>query len=263
MANTPYENIVLSNKITSILNTKLNTKPLMTIDSDLTVSAGMTKTINVYTYTGTVEELAEGAGNTVTGTADYVDTDYTVKTSQQKASYTDEKIMKDPTFIDTIIKGMADKMVNKINADYFAELAKVTLGVTYAKDGAISYNTVVDAVAKMEFEDESGLFLIINSGMLADLRKDTLFVSAKLGEILFKGQIATICGMPVILSNLCPAGVSYVAHKDAVTLFIKKDVTVADERDEDTRTNFAFARMVNLIALTDATKVVKITEALA
>lgn len=79
MANTVFNNKIIEAKAKDLLTTSLNTRSLMTIDNSLTAEAGMTKTINVYTYSGTAEELAAGAGNTNRGSIAYVGTDYTVK----------------------------------------------------------------------------------------------------------------------------------------------------------------------------------------
>ena len=46
MANTVYPNFVLESRLSDLLNTKLNTRSLMTIDDSLTESAGMIKKIN-------------------------------------------------------------------------------------------------------------------------------------------------------------------------------------------------------------------------
>ena len=67
MANILYENFILENKITNLLNTKLQTRSFMTVDESLTQEAGMIKRINTYTYTGKVEKLAKGAKNTTRG----------------------------------------------------------------------------------------------------------------------------------------------------------------------------------------------------
>ena len=67
----------------------------MSVDTSLAQEAGMTKTINVYTYNGTAEELAAGEGNTNRGSISYVGTDYTVKMVQQAFDYQDEDFMKD------------------------------------------------------------------------------------------------------------------------------------------------------------------------
>jgi hypothetical protein len=82
MANTVYANKVIEAKAKDLLTTSINTRSLLTVDSSLTSTAGMTKTINVYTYTGTAEELEKGAKNTNRGAIGYVGTDYTVKRVQ-------------------------------------------------------------------------------------------------------------------------------------------------------------------------------------
>lgn len=84
MANTVYQNKVIEAKAKDLLTTTVNTRSLMTVDNSLTQSAGMTKTINTYTYTGTAEELAVGVGNTTAnrGSISYSSNDYTVKTVQ-------------------------------------------------------------------------------------------------------------------------------------------------------------------------------------
>ena len=78
MANTIYANKVIEAKAKDLLNTAVNTRSLMAVDNSLAQSEGMTKTVNVYTYTGAVEKLSDGAKNTTRGSISYVGTDYTV-----------------------------------------------------------------------------------------------------------------------------------------------------------------------------------------
>lgn len=81
MANTVYNNKVLESKAKDLLTTAVNTRSLMTIDNSLAESAGMVKTINVYTYSGEAEALANGVGNTAAkrGSITYTGTDHTVQ----------------------------------------------------------------------------------------------------------------------------------------------------------------------------------------
>ena len=73
------------------------------------------------------------------------------------------------------------------------------------------------------------------------------------------GYIGSVCGVPVIVSKAVPAGKAYLATKEAITVFIKKDTETEYERDADKRNNQYWIRKVAVVALTDATKVVKIT----
>lgn len=257
MANTVYENFVLESKLKDILSTKLNTKTLMTIDNSLTESAGMIKKVNTYTYTGTVEKLAKGAKNTQRGAITYASTPYTVKVAQQVFDYYDEEFMQDPNVLDYGLEGAAQVMVNDMTADFFTEIAKATLSQTYTS-GQFSYDVVVDAIEKMNIEDESGLFLLVGNDLKAQIRKDADFKAKELGKVIADGAIGTLCGVPVIHSKAVPADTAYLATREAVTLFTKKDNEVEQERDGEERKNTVIMRKVNLVALTDATKVVKI-----
>lgn len=257
MANTVYDNFVLESKLKDILSTKLNTKTLMTIDNSLTESAGMIKKVNTYTYTGKVEKLAKGAKNTQRGAITYASTPYTVKVAQQVFDYYDEEFMQDPNVLDYGLEGAAQVMVNDMTADFFTEIAKATLSQTYTS-GQFSYDVVVDAIEKMNIEDESGLFLLVGNDLKAQIRKDADFKAKELGKVIADGAIGTLCGVPVIHSKAVPADTAYLATREAVTLFTKKDNEVEQERDGEERKNTVIMRKVNLVALTDATKVVKI-----
>jgi hypothetical protein len=255
MANTVFNNKVIEAKAKDLLTTSVNTRNLMTVDNSLTAEAGMTKTINVYTYTGTAEEVAAGAGNTNRGSIAYVGTDYTVKMVQQAFDYQDEDFMKDNTIVDNMLKGANQVMVNKMTADFITECAKASLSHEAA---AFGYDAVVDAIAKLGLEDESKLFIVIPTAWKADLRKDPDYVAARMGEVVYNGQVGTVCGIPVIATNaLTDAG--YVMTQEAVKLFMKKDVEVEQERDADTRTNSVYLRTAYIVALADATKICKIT----
>ena len=258
MANTVYQNFVLESRLSDLLNTKLNTRSLMTVDNSLTESAGMIKKINTYTYTGKVEKLAKGAKNTTRGAVSYTPKQYEVEVSQQVFDYYDEEFMQDPKVVEMGMNGAAALMVNDMNEKYFAELKKATL--SHSVKGAFNYDAVVDAIQLMNLEDEAGLFLIIGNDLKAEVRKDEDFKAARQGEMLFNGQIGNICGVPVLVSKLVPANTAYLATKEAVTLYTKKDSEVEQERQGEIRQNTVIMRKVNLVALTDATKVVKITK---
>lgn len=264
MANTVYANKVIEAKAKDLLTTAVNTRNLMTIDDSLTQEAGMTKTINVYTYSGEAEELAAGVGNTASkrGNISYTGTDYTVKMVQQAFDYTDEDFMKDNTIVDNMLKGANQVMINKMTSDFLTECAKATLKQTFTKGSAIGYDTIVDAISKLNLEDESGVFVVIPNAWKASLRKDQDYKSARMGEVIYNGQVGTICGIPVIASKAL-TDKAYVMTKEAVKLFMKKDVEVEQDRDKDKRINSVYLRTAYISALVDATKICEISEAKA
>lgn len=262
MANTVYSNKVIEAKAKDLLSTAINTRNLMTVDDSLTQEAGMIKTINVYTYSGEAEELAAGVGNTASkrGNISYTGTDYTVKMIQQAFDYTDEDFMKDNTIVDNMVKGANQVMINKMTSDFLTECAKATLKQTFTKGSAIGYDTIVDAISKLNLEDESEVFIVIPNAWKASLRKDTDYKSARMGEVIYNGQVGTICGIPVIASKALTTK-AYVMTKEAVKLFMKKDVEVEQDRNKDKRINSVYLRTAYVCALVDATKICEISEA--
>lgn len=266
MSNTVYSNKVIEAKAKDILSTKINARSMMTIDDSLVGTAGMIKTINTYTYTGTAEEVAAGAGNTSRGSIAYVGKDYTVKMVQQAFDYLDEDFMKDNVIVDMGIQGATSVMSNKMTSDFYAALATANSGtelvqkVTFPKGKEISYDAIVDAISALNVEDESGVFVIIPNAWKAALRKDADYKAARMGEVVYNGQVGTIAGIPVVATKAL-TGKAYVLTKEAVTLFLKKDVEVEQDRDADKRKNSIYLRDCYVCALTDATKACKIVEA--
>ena len=255
MANTVYPNKVIEAKAKDLLTTSLNTRSLMSVDNSLTATAGMTKTINVYTYNGTAEELATGEANSNRGSISYVGKDYTVKRVQQTFDYFDDDYMKDNTIVDNMLKGANQVMVNKMTADFAAECAKATISHTVP---AFGYEGVVEAISKLNFEDESKLMIVAPNEWKAEMRLDEDFKAARMGEVVYSGQTHVLSGIPVIFSNA--VNEAYVMTNEAVKLFMKKDVEVEQERDIEKKQNTVVLSTYYICALEDATKICKVVK---
>lgn len=262
MANTVYANKVIEAKAVDLLTTAINTRNLMTIDNSLTESAGMTKTINTYTYSGTAEVVTAGNGSTAAyrGSIGYVGHDYTVNMVQQAFDYLDEDFLKDNVIVDFGIKGATQVMANKMTSDFVTACNGATLSETFAHGGSLDYDTIVDAISKLNLEDERDIFVVIPNAWKAALRKDDDYKAARQGEVVYGGQVGTICGIPVVATKAL-TDKAYVMTKEAVKCFIKKDVEVEQDRDVDKRKNSIYLRNCYVVALVDATKICKITEA--
>lgn len=257
MANTVFNNKIIEAKAKDLLTTQVNARSLMTVDNSLTQEAGMTKTINVYTYNGTAEEVAAGEGNSSRGSISYVGKDYTVKMVQQAFDYQDEDFLKDNTIVDNMVKGATQVMTNKMTEDFVTEAKKATVSHEAATFG---YDAIVDAISKVNLENEADLFVLIPNTWKADIRKDEDYKAARMGEVVYSGQVGTVCGIPVIATKAL-TDEAFVLTKEAVKLFIKKDVEVEQERDADTRTNSVYLRACYICALENADKIVKVTKA--
>lgn len=256
MANTVFEKKVIEAKATDLLTTSVNHRALMTVDNSLAETEGMTKTINVYTYTGKVEKLADGAKNSTRGAISFVGTDYKVGRVQQVFDYTDSDFMKDNSCVDMALEGANSLMVNEMTADFYAEAGKATLSHPAATFG---YEAVVDAIAKLNIEDESKLFVVIPNAWKAEIRKDEDYKNARMGEVVYNGQVGTIAGIPVIATNALEDE-AYVMTAEAIKLFMKKDVEVEQGRDIETKTNSVVLTTYYICALVNNNKICKIVK---
>lgn len=247
-----YNNFVVENKITETVNSLLDVNSLMTLDTTLTTDAGLTKKIHKYTYTGHVEQLAKGAKNTQFGEIAMAESEYTVKRYQQTYKFNDIDVMTDPYIQDVFADGAAKAMANEIRTEYFTELAKISKSKSVT--GALTYDAVVDALQQVGVEDEDNLFLLMGGDGKAAIRKDDDFINSRQGEILYTGQFGTICGVPCVFSKLVPAKTVYATKKDAVKFFVKREGTVEQDRDIETKNNTVVYERHGLIALVDDTE---------
>ena len=257
MAIALYENFVLEHKMTDLVNTSVNVNALYTIDNSLALEAGLKKIVNKYTYSGTVEKLAKGAKNTTKGSVALVPAEYAVERYQQTFGYNDMDIMQDPYVLDVLTTGASQVMANEIRDEYFAELAKISKSHEYT---TFSYDVVVDALAAIGHEVENDMFIVMGLDAKAEIRKDADYKASRQGEILYTGQFGDICGIPCVASKLVPAGTIYITTKDAVKFFVKKEGSVEQDRDIETKDNTVVYERHGLMALVDETKSIKLTK---
>lgn len=250
-----YENFVLENKMTDLVNSNLDVNALFTVDNSLSTEAGLKKIINKYTYTGTVEKLAKGAKNTTKGAVNFVPTEYVIERYQQTFGYNDMDVMQDPYLLDVATQGAATIMANDMRSKYFGELAKIKNEHKYT---TFNYDAVVDALADINREVESDMFLVMGTDLRAAIRKDADYKASRQGEILYTGQFGTISGLPCVFSKLVPAGEAYITAKDQVKLFVKNEGTIEQDRDIETKDNTVVYDRHGVMALVDETKSIKL-----
>lgn len=256
MANQVYDNVVLANKIEDILTTAVDLNSYMTVDTSMTQEAGMKKKINTYKAQGNVETLEMGNGNTGDIEVSFTTKEYPVETVQGRFQYYDEQAMTDPMVVQAGLEGIAKTMINAFTAKAVAEFEKATL--TVERTG-FAFQNIVDAIAKLNTESEEGLFLLVGVADLASIRKELKDELKYSEDYVRTGYVGTVCGVPVIVTKAITNGHMYLASKEAVTLFIKKDTEVEQERDANVRNNKVYIRKVAVVALTDENKVVKLT----
>lgn len=272
MANTPYPNYVLENKFEDQYKTYLDLMQFCTVDNSLTGEPGMKKKIRTYVATDGTETVAKGEGNTKSITANYVETEYTIETLQNRFDWYDEDEMEDPLVVDKGLEHQAVDMFNTANQKAIAEFAKATQKVETAK---FDFNCFVDAVASIkdlrisESTEITGLgvFALVHKDDVAELRKNLGDLLKYVEAFVRTGYIGTVAGVNIYTSALATKGQFAVATKQAVTYFNKlgaeAEVSTKGSRSAENankRENTAFLRKYGIFALTDQNFVVKVVK---
>lgn len=255
MSHTIYANFVLENKIEDMLTTHLGLSQFCTTDNSLTANPGMKKKIHKYSAAGQVDEVTMGQGNTHDIEVSFKEEEYEVGTTQGRFVYYDEQEMTDPMVLDTGLAGISATMTNDLTTKIVAELDKAE---KIAIPSAIGFNAVVDAIAAYPYEEQEGLFLLMGFKSLAGFRKALGDNLKYVEDFVRTGYVGSVCGVPVYVTKAISGTEIYLADRKAVTLFVKKGSEVEQDRDPNTRKNSVFARKVMLVALTDATRDIKI-----
>jgi hypothetical protein len=253
-----YDNFFLSNEVEDQFDSHLNLQQFCNVDNSLVGTPGMTRKINVYRATNGTEKLEMGQGNSKSIEVTYTDEEYKILLAQNKFDYYDEQAMIDPMLVPVGAKHMGTDMFNTINADIFAEFRKASL---ISESAAFDFGAFVDAQAKLNLENLEGvsIFGFVCPDDMAKIRKN-LKDDLKYVEAFSKnGYVGTVAGVNLYTKKDAVAGEIIIGTRDAVTIFNKKGVEIEQDRDKDTRHNFIFSRKYYLAALTDATKVVKMT----
>ena len=260
MAHNIYENFIIENKVKDFLDTKLNHTPFYTLDTSLTENAGMTKKVHRYNAIGAVRDVAMGEGNKEADdvNVNFSEEEYTVKFCQGRFPYFDEQAMTDPMLIDVGLQKNSAMMANDLTTKFYAELEKASQAMEYSAAG-INFDVVVDATALFG-ENEDGLFLLINPAQKAQLRRNLKDELKYVEDFVRTGYIGSLNGIPIYVSKAVPADTAFLANKEAVTVYVKKNIEVEQVRDANIRKNDIYTRRCNVVALTDDSKVVKLTK---
>lgn len=266
MANSYFSRELLEEKVKSILNTKIDMNNYLHMDEGLVAEPGMKVKIDKYSSTGAVEDVAENNGNSQLIESSYTSSEYEVVVTQGKAVYTDEEAMRNPIVVDTLLKGVAETMVNDATAKAIAEMSKAEKVIECdftTNTAGYFFGKVVDALALLGEHQDEGFTLLINPAQQAYARKQLIDSLQYSGDFARTGYIGSVAGVPVVVSNAVPAGCAFIVSPEAITYFAKKGIEIETDRDSDKRQNFIYVRKVGLAAFTNADYLVALAKAQA
>lgn len=256
MSNVIYPGKVIENKYNTILETKIDLSQFATL-KPISKGAGDTLRIVKRSVTGGVDVVGMGEGNTsvIETTAEYAD--YVLKTTQGKGVIHDEEEQQDAMALDTMLRGMAEAMTNKWNADVVEQYDQAWANEVA---GAINYDNFCDAIALFSEQSEPKFALVSPAG-LATLRKAFKDLLSYNEAFIRTGYVGTVNGVPIYTSAKMHDGEVVIADATAVDLLLNKQQEIEQSRNADTRTTSYFIRTVATAALVDATHVARIAAA--
>ncbi|MBR2743467.1 MAG: hypothetical protein IKD89_07745 [Clostridia bacterium] len=256
MANTPYDNFYLSNEIEDQFKSHLDLLRFVTVDNNLSGSAGMKRVIHTYSATDGTEKLAMGEGNTKDITAEFSEKEYEILLAQNRFKFYDEEAMNDPMLVNAGIRHAAADMFNTMNDDIFAEFENATLSL---ETETFDFGAFVQAAALLNMENLEGedIFAFVSAADMGMIRRELSEQLRYSEDFARAGYVGTVAGINLYTKKDATPGEIIIATKDAVTLFNKTGTEVEQERDGNTRLNTVYSRKYYIAALTDATKAVK------
>ena len=253
-----FDNFVLENQIKEAVDTKMDVNRFMSADYSLSEAPGMIKKIHKYSLlNGGVEDLGRGEGNSNVIEAQFNEVEYRVGRTQGQINYYDDDVMTDPTLIQAKTQYLGSEMVNNWTRKAIAEFGKTE---NVAEISSFSLDAIADAISLYTgvYEDTTGLFLLANQKSDATIRKMLEPELRYVEDYVRTGAIGAIWGIPIYLSKAVPEGMFYLATREAVKAFIKKNVSIEQDRDIDTKLNRIVASRYAVIALVDETKCIAI-----
>ena len=279
MATTMMAQMINPEVMGDMINAKIEAlaklTPYAKIDTTLVGVPGDTKTVPSWNYIGDAEDVAEGVEVGLTQMT-AASTTFTIKKAMKAVGITQEAInsgLGNP--VGQAEHQLAKSIVGKVDNDVL-DAAMTATNVATATD-VISYDAVVAAVGKFE-DEEDGIekVMFISPKQETQLLLDPMFTSADRFEagVAVRGAIGKIAGCWVKKSNkikaksgvfTCPiiklepdsAETEYTEDElPALTIFLKKDVSVDHEWFPKKQQHDITAAKYYGVALTNAAKVV-------
>ena len=279
MATTMMAQMINPEVMGDMINAKIEAlaklTPYAKIDTTLVGVPGDTKTVPSWNYIGDAEDVAEGAEVDLTQMT-AASTTFTIKKAMKAVGITQEAInsgLGNP--VGQAEHQLAKSIVGKVDNDVL-DAAMTATNVAAATD-VISYDAIVAAVGKFE-DEEDGIekVMFISPKQETQLLLDPMFTSADRfeGGVAVRGSIGKIAGCWIKKSNkikaksgvyTCPiiklepdsAETEYTEDElPALTIFLKKDVSVDHEWFPKKQQHDITAAKYYGVALTNAAKVV-------
>lgn len=228
--------------------------PLAVIGHDLHGNPGDTLTIPTWNYIGDAEDLAEGVEGNVTNLTATTST-VKVKKAVKNVGITDEARLSaygDP--MGQIEQQLAVSLASKVDNDVLKAIKDVS-AKTHTGEFGIDY--IADALVQFGEDVEETTFVYIHPKHLATLRKSPEYVHVANGQVIISGQVGTVYGCPIVVSNKMEENAVFFIRQGAIGIELKREVAVESDRDILKKQTIVSADRHYIAYVRDASKVVK------
>ena len=280
MATTQFSNMINPEVMAEMISAKVAKKiaviPFAKVDTTLQGQAGNTITIPVFGYIGDAADVTEGAS---IGASALTTThkQFTIKKIAKGVDITDEAILSgygDP--VGEANRQLIMAISQKIDQDAIDALEGATRSISVGTK--ISYAGIVDSIDLFEEEYNSEKVIFVHPKQLSQLRKDADFLSADKylngNYTAVNGEVGKIANCRVVVSKRVKENSDHTAYINpivkltydaeteqetpALTIFLKRNVMVETSRDIDKQINMIRASENYVVALTDASKALRV-----
>lgn len=261
---TKLENLINPEVIGAFLQKKMVDNmvlaPLARIGYDLVNTPGDTLQIPQYQYIGDAIDVAEGEQiSTVQLKSTMVPV--TVKKIVQGVELTDEAILSAHTNpINETVRQLALSIASKVDNDLFAAVRALTPATDVKIDDG--YEWVLDAQAAFGEDLNEETFLVISPRERANILRAPGFVHIDNGNKVLNGQLGTLWGVNVIISNKVKSTTALkeaiLLRREGLALELKRNMEVEPIRKGEFRTSILSADQHYIAYVRDATRVVYI-----
>lgn len=228
--------------------------PLAVVGHDLHGNPGDTITIPTWNYVGDAEDLAEGIeGNVSNLTA--TTSKVKVKKAVKNIGITDEARLSgygDP--MGQIEHQLAVSLASKVDNDVLKAIKECS---TKTHTGTFGIDFIADALVEFGEDVEETTYVYIHPKHLATLRKSPEYVHVANGQVIISGQVGTVYGCPIVVSNKMDDDAVYFIRQGAIGIEVKREVSVETDRDVLKKQTIVSADRHYMAYVRDASKLVK------
>lgn len=173
-------------------------------------------------------------------------------------NFTDEDLMNGAGDVQERAENQIAKAVGSgVEAALYAELKAITGAMVHTEAKmALDVAVIGDALVKFGEDIDGEKYLLVSPAEFANLRKDPNFVVKSNDKV---DSVGEIYGCTVVVSGRVDAKEAFIIKPEALSVQLKKDVTVKVQEENADDTVLVSGRTHAAVALTDEAGAIKIT----